>query len=302
MRKWVGAIKKNRIQELMGILNRNWIIAIGLLCAIYVWASIVSAYLYGVDILVDPGSSGWIGVALGACVAALMFCVLLVCGSDARLTILEVVLPLISGTSMVAVRFLGDWSGGIPTLLSNMPLGFTTAALLILAFVALRREYANGQLGLNGILEIAAMLLVYFIAVVLVWPYLTDIVSHNINLTMWLIFVCGVAVWTALQLQRLSASNPAVSEVDALLSATDIADSDDQHLTQRCSTLAREHNLTPRELEVLLLLAQGRRSSYISEKLCVSSGTTKTHIKRIYQKCQIHSHEQLIDLVIANNR
>jgi DNA-binding CsgD family transcriptional regulator len=194
-------------------------------------------------------------VALGACVAALMFCVLLVCGSDARLTILEVVLPLISGTSMVAVRFLGDWSGGVPTLLSNMPLGFTTAALLILAFVALRREYANGQLGLNGILEIAAMLLVYFIAVVLVWPHLTD-----------------------------------------------IADSDDQHLTQRCSTLAREHNLTPRELEVLLLLAQGRRSSYISEKLCVSSGTTKTHIKRIYQKCQIHSHEQLIDLVIVDNR
>ena len=65
----------------------------------------------------------------------------------------------------------------------------------------------------------------------------------------------------------------------------------------RFDALARQHGLTPREREVLELIARGRNRQYVAEKLVISEGTAKTHIKRIYAKLGIHSREELLDLV-----
>jgi two-component system, NarL family, nitrate/nitrite response regulator NarL len=51
--------------------------------------------------------------------------------------------------------------------------------------------------------------------------------------------------------------------------------------------LARQ--LTPRELEVLQLLAQGAASSEIARKLGVSPNTVRTHVQGILTKLQVHS-------------
>ncbi|MCI8469694.1 MAG: helix-turn-helix transcriptional regulator [Eggerthellaceae bacterium] len=65
----------------------------------------------------------------------------------------------------------------------------------------------------------------------------------------------------------------------------------------RCEELAADHGLTPREAEVFQMLARGRNREYIEEALVVSRNTVKAHVKHIYAKLGIHSHQELIDLV-----
>lgn len=66
---------------------------------------------------------------------------------------------------------------------------------------------------------------------------------------------------------------------------------------ERCRAVARRYELTPRELEVFQMLARGRDRTYIQEQLVVSRNTVKSHVKHIYAKLGIHSHQDLIDLV-----
>ncbi len=52
--------------------------------------------------------------------------------------------------------------------------------------------------------------------------------------------------------------------------------------------------LTPREIEVLNLLIYGYNNSKISEKLCISTHTTKAHISSIYEKLKVSNRVQAI--------
>ena len=70
-----------------------------------------------------------------------------------------------------------------------------------------------------------------------------------------------------------------------------------QPLEVRCEKVAIQHQLTRREREVLLLLAQGRTQSVIAKKLGISEGTVHTHILHVYQKLNVHSQQELIELI-----
>jgi len=48
-------------------------------------------------------------------------------------------------------------------------------------------------------------------------------------------------------------------------------------------------NLTPREREILCLLADGQSNKVIARNLGISDGTVKLHVKSILRKLQIHS-------------
>lgn len=65
----------------------------------------------------------------------------------------------------------------------------------------------------------------------------------------------------------------------------------------RCDAVAEKYQLTPREREVFAMLARGRNREYIQETLVLSRSTVKTHVRHIYEKLGIHSHQELIDLV-----
>ena len=68
-------------------------------------------------------------------------------------------------------------------------------------------------------------------------------------------------------------------------------------LRSSCAAVARERGLTPREEEIVLLIAEGLSFPDIQERLCVAVGTMKTHRRNIYAKCGVHSKEALIDLI-----
>lgn len=54
--------------------------------------------------------------------------------------------------------------------------------------------------------------------------------------------------------------------------------------------------LTPREREVLLLIAHGLSNSEISEQLFVSLPTVKTHVGRIFAKLGVRDRAQAVVL------
>ncbi|WP_304597471.1 helix-turn-helix transcriptional regulator [Adlercreutzia caecimuris] len=68
-------------------------------------------------------------------------------------------------------------------------------------------------------------------------------------------------------------------------------------LVASCDEVARAFRLTPREGEILGLLAHGRNAPYIQEKLVLSRNTVKTHVQNIYAKLGVHSQQELIDVV-----
>ena len=70
-----------------------------------------------------------------------------------------------------------------------------------------------------------------------------------------------------------------------------------QELANRCQELARSYGLSPREEEVLLLLAQRKTVGSIERELFIANGTAKTHIRHIYRKLDIHSRDELSDLL-----
>lgn len=53
-------------------------------------------------------------------------------------------------------------------------------------------------------------------------------------------------------------------------------------------------SLTPREREILDLLAEGFLYKEIADRLGVSYSTVQTHVERIYRKLQVHSRSQAV--------
>ncbi|BAK43787.1 response regulator transcription factor [Eggerthella sp. YY7918] len=68
------------------------------------------------------------------------------------------------------------------------------------------------------------------------------------------------------------------------------------HIGLLCRELSINHGLSTRETEILEYLARGRSQPYIREELILSKNTVATHVKHIYQKLNVHSRQELLDL------
>ena len=89
-----------------------------------------------------------------------------------------------------------------------------------------------------------------------------------------------------------------VNGIDSVSMDEDLSPSREMpHHEDRCSRLAHEKGLTPREGEVLLLLAKGRNAAVIARELVISPYTAKTHIYRIMKKFDVRSQQDLIDII-----
>lgn len=66
---------------------------------------------------------------------------------------------------------------------------------------------------------------------------------------------------------------------------------------RKCEEVARLYKLSPREAEVMGLLARGRNVEVIMDELTLSNATVCTHRQHIYQKIDVHSQQELIDVI-----
>ena len=63
---------------------------------------------------------------------------------------------------------------------------------------------------------------------------------------------------------------------------------------QSSTDLAKRTGLTPREVEVLTLIARGRSNSEIAGELVISEATVKTHVARVLMKLDARSRTQAV--------
>ena len=62
-----------------------------------------------------------------------------------------------------------------------------------------------------------------------------------------------------------------------------------------CESAAQDFGLSPRETEILKLIARGHAVDAVAKKLVVSPYTVQTHIQHIYRKMQVHKRSELMD-------
>ena len=55
-----------------------------------------------------------------------------------------------------------------------------------------------------------------------------------------------------------------------------------------------EH-ITPREIQILHLMAQGSMNKEIADRLCISPETVKKHVKNIFQKTGAHNRIEALN-------
>lgn len=68
-------------------------------------------------------------------------------------------------------------------------------------------------------------------------------------------------------------------------------------LHERTARLAARGGLTEREAEILELLARGHGKARIAETFLIAENTVRSHTKHIYAKLDVHSKQELLDLV-----
>lgn len=72
-------------------------------------------------------------------------------------------------------------------------------------------------------------------------------------------------------------------------------------IEERCFEISQDYKLSPRETEVLVLLAQGRTRVYIQDELVLAENTVKTHIGHIYKKLGVGNRQEMLDLVFGKS-
>lgn len=68
-------------------------------------------------------------------------------------------------------------------------------------------------------------------------------------------------------------------------------------LQSKCDIAAEKYGLTKREVEICHMLASGMSGKDIEQTCVISYNTVKTHVKHIYTKLDIHSQQELIELI-----
>lgn len=68
---------------------------------------------------------------------------------------------------------------------------------------------------------------------------------------------------------------------------------------ERAAELAEHARLTPRETEILVLVAQGKNGPAIMQELFIAEGTFKAHMSHIYEKCGVANRRELVALLGA---
>ena len=71
-------------------------------------------------------------------------------------------------------------------------------------------------------------------------------------------------------------------------------------MVAKVTQAAQGEALTPREIEILRLLARGRQTVAIAKELTISGNTVRTHLQNIFAK--LGAHSKLEAVTIANHR
>lgn len=91
--------------------------------------------------------------------------------------------------------------------------------------------------------------------------------------------------------------DPPLEATHAPASAIPIDTTPSSTLDARCDYVRQHFGLTERETDMVRLLAHGRSKTSISKELFISENTVKSYTRNVYSKLNIHSKQQLLDIL-----
>ncbi len=209
-------------------------------------------------------------------------------GGDAQRVLFNIVLPLMVLVFVIRPYFLDVPTGALVlTLLGVLrELGFALflgAAWIAVADAARESDVSVGfgagvLLAGFGVCGLAGMGATYFLGSV----------ASYLGAILFTFYLIVIAIVNA----PLVEGGPAVSAPGGAAPG-DL----EAVIARHCEALSAQWALTPRESEVMSLLARGHSYPYIAKELVVSENTIRTHVRNVYRKARIGSREELIALI-----
>ena len=270
------------VQRLRRAGVRNWLPATGLILLAYITASVWGANTVGQSVETVLGvESSW-GSTVGFVLGAFLLYVLARKTSRDGLRLLYRLVPVVFVALLLLAWLLASVTGFLGQFAFNIPIGCALAVMGSLLWVRLvvLDDALDARLVFGAI---GACYTLFFLVVFLVWPLVGDTLMSLFARLFMVVFLVVVAV---------------VATVGVRSEDVEADSHDFKRLgEERCRVIGEQACLSPRENEILVLLAQGRSAPFIAEELFVSTNTVKTHIRRIYTKMGVHSKEELLDVV-----
>ncbi len=173
----------------------------------------------------------------------------------------------------------------------------TFEILIWIVFIAIGRRNLFALLPMVGVVECLNMVGLSLGAVI--GHTSNDLLSSNQQLVASIAAVAAFLfiafLWFVFRNFSFDATIRGVVTYDSLNGEQSVDD-----IERRCEEIGSKKDLTSRQIEIFTMLARGRNSRFIREYYVLSNNTVKSHIRHIYQKLNIHSQQELIDLVEAH--
>lgn len=209
------------------------------------------------------------------------------------------------GISLFFLPFVGTEYGVSLTFLTGLCCHVAYLALMVGAFEAIDQLGAERfrTIGMvNACIRLSSLLGIALSTKLFADGY--DLI-HLVAFTLIAIYAIGVALFVTL---RRFAKNrppapagptPGALAIGRLSSEQrrELEELAQSILQAKCDMVSEQFRLTDREGEILLHLAQGKSVNRLAEDLVISTNTVKTHVKMIYAKTDVHSRQELADLV-----
>ena len=270
------------------------------------WAFGIVNVIYGVVFgmaaatITQWGDAAWVPVGVAGAVAVGAACAYLLMSRSRGRVRQSAVMRFLFPVLVVALVPQALFSGGVVVACNVVLMGCYAFLILVSIGFEIRgaRQRGAAALFFVGVSQTAfAAGLAGGFAVGML-PGVSGTFNHTVLAGVALGLVVAMAVIVA------TAQDPMANAQDAVDAA--LADERDaQEAAERgrwrcrCDAVARQAGLSARETEVFMLLAKGRGTEHIQNKLGISGHTVKTHTYNIYHKMGISSREELLDAVEA---
>ncbi len=124
---------------------------------------------------------------------------------------------------------------------------------------------------------------------------------HAITLAVALVaLICSFAIMALVVGRRASSDQAALDQAQAASAApspADAAAAEKALRQQACQQIAQDASLTERETVVLELVSLGYTVARMAQERGVTENTVRTHTKGLYRKLDVHSKQEVIELV-----
>ncbi|MDR1183582.1 MAG: helix-turn-helix transcriptional regulator [Coriobacteriales bacterium] len=119
--------------------------------------------------------------------------------------------------------------------------------------------------------------------------------GHVLEITLGIVYV--VALVGVFVLPRVSEALTNKRQTQTLRASFDTTQQVDKDVLFAIEQIAKQHQLTAREKEMLGFLVRGKSVPAIARETFLSQNTVKTHVSHIYLKLAIHSRDELIGYI-----